>query len=252
MNIVLIGYRATGKTTLAALLVERLNGWIQPHSQCGTCDYAFPERLRPCWTWVDTDREVERAAGRTIAEIFADSTCGESVFRTMETEALREACSRDHSVIATGGGVPMLEENCQILLQAVGKSSDKRDGFDAIVRFLDAQDGATNRVEDAFDDETENAFSDPNGKTSEATGLIVWLTATAETIDRRIRGDVTSGERRPALTTVGTNDPLREIQNLLAKREPFYRQVADIELSTEDDSPEMLVEKIVRYIVSLL
>ncbi len=242
MNIVLIGYRATGKTTLAALLVERLNRWTQSRSQSGTCDHAFPERVMPCWTWVDTDQEVERAAGRTIAEIFADSTCGESAFRTMETEALREACSRDHCVIATGGGVPIREENRKILLRAVGKSSDKRDEV-------------LNCVGNTLGGKVANTFGNQKVMGAETTafetkrGLIVWLTATAETIHRRIRGDATSGERRPALTAVGANDPLREIQNLLAEREPFYRQVADLELSTEDDSTEQLVEKIIRYAI---
>ncbi|MDD3469823.1 MAG: shikimate kinase [Thermoguttaceae bacterium] len=243
MKIILIGYRATGKTTLAALLVQRLNTWAESRFQSGSNGLNVPDvlnipnvgpfdscglsvqrtSLSPRWTWLDTDQEVERLAGRTIAEIFADPACGEAAFRAMETTALREACSRDDCVIATGGGVPVRGENRQILRAAVTKSDN------AAAKSADELGGGR--------------------AAADSSGLIVWLTATPETLDRRMCGDVTSGMRRPALTASGANDPLREIQNLLAVREPFYRQLADLELSTENDSPETLVEKIVHYVI---
>ena len=49
MILSLIGYRATGKTTVAKLLAEALN-----------CP------------WIDSEREIERQAGKTIARIFAE------------------------------------------------------------------------------------------------------------------------------------------------------------------------------------
>jgi shikimate kinase len=52
-------------------------------------------------TFLDTDREVERVAGRTIAEIF--ETDGERHFRALEAEAIR-AASVDAAVVALGGG----------------------------------------------------------------------------------------------------------------------------------------------------
>ena len=51
-------------------------------------------------------------------------------------------------------------------------------------------------------------------------GLVVWLTAPAGVLHARIAGD----ENRPALTALG---PLEEITELLARREPLYREVAD-------------------------
>ena len=49
MLLTLIGYRATGKTTLAKLLAGRLG-----------------------LEWIDADVEIERRAGKTIARIFAE------------------------------------------------------------------------------------------------------------------------------------------------------------------------------------
>ena len=59
MILTLIGYRATGKTTLARLLAERLG-----------------------WDWIDADVEIERRAGKSIARIFAEE--GEPAFRDLE------------------------------------------------------------------------------------------------------------------------------------------------------------------------
>ena len=59
MILTLIGYRATGKTTLARLLAERLG-----------------------WDWIDADVEIERRAGKSIARIFAEQ--GEPAFRDLE------------------------------------------------------------------------------------------------------------------------------------------------------------------------
>ena len=48
--IYLIGYRGTGKSTVARLLAERLD-----------------------WDWCDADAELERTFGKTIRQIFAES-----------------------------------------------------------------------------------------------------------------------------------------------------------------------------------
>jgi len=86
MNLVLIGYRATGKTTLARLLAERLG-----------------------WDWVDADVEIERRAGKSIARIFAED--GEPAFRDLEAQVVADLCRSDRLVLAAGGGAPMREEN---------------------------------------------------------------------------------------------------------------------------------------------
>jgi shikimate kinase len=51
--------------------------------------------------FIDTDREVERMAGRTISEIFEAD--GEPAFRRLEADAIR-AAEMDGAVVALGGG----------------------------------------------------------------------------------------------------------------------------------------------------
>ena len=90
MNLTLIGYRATGKTTLAKLLAERLG-----------------------WEWIDADVEIERRAGKTIAQIFADD--GEPAFRDLEAQVIADLCRRDRLVVAAGGGAPLRPESRQAM-----------------------------------------------------------------------------------------------------------------------------------------
>lgn len=92
----LIGYRGTGKTTVAQLLAKRLE-----------CD------------WTDADVLLERQAGRTIADIFAND--GEAAFRDLESKILGELVATHASqqfVLATGGGVILREENRKALQKA--------------------------------------------------------------------------------------------------------------------------------------
>ena len=86
MNVALIGYRGTGKSTVAQLLALDLS-----------------------WDWVDADVEIELRAGRSIAAIFAES--GEDAFRDLETAVLAELVDRPRIVIAAGGGAVLRAEN---------------------------------------------------------------------------------------------------------------------------------------------
>ena len=85
-KILLVGYRATGKSTLAAELAKR-------------------------WglEWVDSDDVVEKVDGRSIAKIFKES--GEPYFRDLEAKVIADLLDSDGPlVIATGGGAPMRPE----------------------------------------------------------------------------------------------------------------------------------------------
>ena len=86
MILTLIGYRATGKTTLARLLAERLG-----------------------WDWIDADVEIERRAGISIAQIFAER--GEPAFRDLEAQVIADLCRRDRLIVAAGGGAPLRPES---------------------------------------------------------------------------------------------------------------------------------------------
>jgi shikimate kinase len=86
----LIGYRGTGKTSVARPLALRLG-----------------------WDWVDADVEIELRAGKSIASIFADD--GEPAFRDLEAQVLADLAKRDKLVVACGGGVVLRPENRDIL-----------------------------------------------------------------------------------------------------------------------------------------
>jgi shikimate kinase len=86
MNIVLIGYRGTGKSTVGRLAAAQL-------------DMQF----------VDADEELEHRAGRTIREIFASD--GEAAFRDLEAAVIGDLLAGDHLVIALGGGAVLRPDN---------------------------------------------------------------------------------------------------------------------------------------------
>lgn len=60
----------------------------------------------------DCDPQVERLAGRTVAQLFS---CGEECFRRWETAALQVLCAGEDCVLATGGGVVLRPENRALL-----------------------------------------------------------------------------------------------------------------------------------------
>lgn len=63
--------------------------------------------------FVNTDDIIEKNEKRPIAKIFADS--GETYFRKVEKEAVKEASGLKDAVIAAGGGVVLDEENIKSL-----------------------------------------------------------------------------------------------------------------------------------------
>lgn len=86
MNIVLIGYRGSGKTTIGRKLAEKLNR-----------------------EFVDSDDYIEQRTQLSIREIF--ELCGESYFRHLESEAIKDLSESDGRVIATGGGAVLRYKN---------------------------------------------------------------------------------------------------------------------------------------------
>lgn len=90
-HIILIGMPSCGKTTVGREVAERLG--------------------RPV---IDIDEEIVKTTGCSIPTIFSER--GETAFRQLETEVLRQVLfSHSGCVICTGGGVPLKEENREVL-----------------------------------------------------------------------------------------------------------------------------------------
>lgn len=90
MNLVLVGFMGTGKTTLGKRIAREL-------------DLKF----------VDTDQEVERICNLTVSDIF--KKYGETRFRSEEAAAIKRIAKQDGLVVATGGGAVLDDSNLQAL-----------------------------------------------------------------------------------------------------------------------------------------
>jgi len=161
-NIIFIGFMGSGKTSIGRLVAKKLG-----------------------FQFVDTDAVVVERAGMPVAEIFAGY--GEAWFRDQETSALESMAMHNRSVISTGGGIVLREENR------------------ALLRDL---------------------------------GFVVWLTASEEIIFDR----VSRNKRRPLLQTA---DPRKTVQDLLAQREEFYRNVSRFTLDTTALSHEKAADAVI-------
>ncbi len=167
MNIFLIGYRCTGKTTVGRSLAKRL------------------ERL-----FFDTDLELVKEQGIKISEIVNKK--GWAAFRDIEKRVIQCVCERDNQVVATGGGAVLDEENV---------------------------------------------------KRMKERGLLVWLRADIKTIEKRIIKDNTTQDFRPALTSKGSVDEIRE---MLLARNPFYERAMDFFVDTDFMDIEAVSDTIIQ------
>ena len=90
MNVVLIGYRGTGKSTVAKALAARL-----------------------ALAMISTDTEIVRRTGQSIPDIVAKH--GWDYFRDLESQTCQELADRDRLVIDTGGGAILRGQNVAAL-----------------------------------------------------------------------------------------------------------------------------------------
>ena len=114
MNLVLIGYRGAGKSTVGRLVAERL----------GLNTLGF-------------DAEIVRRAGKSIPEIVRDE--GWERFRDLESALVRESVSLDGWLFDTGGGVVERPENVA-LLRRCGPVVWLRADVETIVRRIGGDD----------------------------------------------------------------------------------------------------------------
>lgn len=170
MPLFLTGYRGTGKTTVAGLLAEKIKA-----------------------DWVDADVEIEKQAGKTIAQIFAED--GEPHFRDLEEQVVADRCETERLIVALGGGAILRSSTRQRLSHA---------------------------------------------------GPVVWLTASAETLAKRISADETTADRRPHLTEA--NSMLEEVRQVLKERTPLYEECATLCVDTERQTPEQIALEIADWL----
>ena len=80
VNLYLVGFMGTGKTTIGRTVAHRLG-----------------------FAMIDSDHEIEKRQGRTIPEIFA--TTGEAAFRVMERAFIEGGHPAERAVVSCGGGL---------------------------------------------------------------------------------------------------------------------------------------------------
>jgi shikimate kinase len=167
MNLFLIGYRCSGKTTIGKSIAATID-----------------------WSFVDSDTRVINDSGKSIKEIVGAH--GWPAFRRMERSMMRQICTKDRQVVATGGGAVLESENIRAM---------------------------------------------------KASGMVVWLSASVETIRKRMLQDKNSPKLRPALTDSGQ---IEEIEAMLLKRNPYYRDAGDFSIDTDDVPVKEIVAKIIQ------
>lgn len=90
MNIYLVGFMGTGKTSVGRLLAEKKG-----------------------WNFIDLDDLIELRQQRRIVDIFAKE--GEPYFRKIEKKLLKEVSTQKKFVVACGGGVVLDKDNIKVM-----------------------------------------------------------------------------------------------------------------------------------------
>ena len=193
-----------------------------------------------CWSYADLDAIIEKAAGRTIPEIFTSE--GEAAFRQMELDALKGLVS-DHAD-------PMSPKGCRkqsLPSQAMGPS-------------LCGQRGSTVSDTPSEASEPGNMILSLGGgtiMTPECAELVhghtlcIYLRASVETLVKHLEGEA---EGRPMLASGGDegispSDALRKrITELMALRSETYEKTAHIIIDTDGKSIDMISDEILNKI----
>lgn len=153
-----------------------------------TVGRALARKLR--WSFVDSDHEIERRTGVTVATIFEIE--GEAGFRRRETQVIAELAEAAGCVIATGGGAVLADSNRQAM---------------------------------------------------RAAGLVVYLKVSPRLLFERTRHD----RGRPLLQV---DDPLARLTELLAQRDPLYREAAHVVVDGDVLNAQQIVQLIEKDLVS--
>jgi shikimate kinase len=169
MNIILIGTRGAGKSTVGKKLAASL-----------------------CKGFVDTDELAEMRLGASIEETV--NSKGWDHFRAVEKRIVKEVSRNEGLVIAPGGGAVLDSENVLALKE---------------------------------------------------NGLIIWLKANKQVLGQRMSEDSRTAASRPTLTGKGT---IEELEEIMAFRNPIYKEAADFELDTSGLDVAGVVERVMAIV----
>ena len=100
-SVYLLGFRATGKSTIGPLLGKKLD-----------------------WKFVEMDRELEKLAGKTIPELTKDGTTWQE-FRSLEHRLLKSLLEKKNLVVSTGGGLAVSDVSIEKEKMTFGELNTK-------------------------------------------------------------------------------------------------------------------------------
>lgn len=90
MRLFIIGYKSSGKTTIGKKLAQKLK-----------------------MEFIDLDHAIEERENRSVPEIYTE--IGDTEFRKLEWEVLREIVKKDNIIVSTGGGAPCHCNNMSLM-----------------------------------------------------------------------------------------------------------------------------------------
>ena len=131
-NIVLVGFMGAGKTTIGKLLAKSID-----------------------FTFVDTDAEIEKEEGISVAQIFEMK--GEEYFRELESKFIANF-HRNKCIIATGGGMPCHNDNLT-KLKELGTVLFINTSYDSIIERLKINQKSRPLIKSDLDDKKEEFYS---------------------------------------------------------------------------------------------
>ena len=147
MNIVLIGFMGSGKTTVGKALSVK----------CGR-------------EFLDTDALIEANEGRKISEIFAKE--GEAHFRKLEYAVLNNLTEAKDKIISTGGGIVTYPDN-RGLLKKAGKVVYLRVKPETVVKRLEGDESRPLLMGDDKLSKVENLLSSRKAMYEEVADIII-------------------------------------------------------------------------------
>lgn len=148
--------------------------------------------------------------------------CGKSTVGRKLAELIGGACVDTDEFIVEQAG-----KSISAIFQEEGEAGFRRRERDAVAQVAASAPAVISVGGGAVLDEE-------NVRVLKQVSVLVWLTAPADVLRRRISSDQATADCRPALTDQGA---CKELEHLLLERAPFYEQASDLVIDTEQSTP---------------